>query len=247
MTYPHLSAFIGLFARAVDHDFVASVIGNAGEVLVTLVAPVQNASFLVNGGLVTFEVVTALQVFVTNFAYVELGRRRLGLFSLSCQRQNRAGIRGLDFAVGHELQQLPIDGRRRLTAVAHAQPMDVLLMALEIVAVIEHFQADLAGEIVDFARAGAVDADAMTPEVETVLKVLFAKIAMIRHLLRGIRGMKVLQMAFQIALAFKVFITQQTKVRRFAFLLAVAGFFLLRAAFLVAGTTTSSSSSSSSS
>jgi len=190
-----LFTLVGLLARPMNHDFVSSIIGNAGEILITLVASVQNTGFLVNSGLVAFQIVTALQVFIAYFADIGLAGR-VGLLAVALDRHGGVGIRRNDFAGGRELEHLAVDGSRRRFASVTDDTMNVLFMSLQIVAVIEDLQTYLTRKIVGFAGGGAVNANAMTPQIKPILKVLFAKIAVISYFLRGIRRMEVLEMAF---------------------------------------------------
>ena len=57
-----------LFAVAMHHILVPLVTGDGGEILVTLVASVQNLSLLVDGLAMTLQIVIVLQIFVANLA-----------------------------------------------------------------------------------------------------------------------------------------------------------------------------------
>jgi len=63
-----LVAVESLFAVAMHHILVPLVTGDGGEILVTLVASVQNLSLLVDGLAMTLQIVIVLQIFVANLA-----------------------------------------------------------------------------------------------------------------------------------------------------------------------------------
>ena len=74
----HLLAFVGLFAGSVYHDLMPAIIGDAGKVFVAFVASVQNTRFLVHGGFVPLQIVTALQILIANLANKGFDGARVG-------------------------------------------------------------------------------------------------------------------------------------------------------------------------
>jgi len=61
-------AFVGQFARTVNHHFVSPVIGNIDEILLALVAAIENAGVAVDGHVMPFQIEGAVEDFVANLA-----------------------------------------------------------------------------------------------------------------------------------------------------------------------------------
>lgn len=154
--------FVRLLSGSMNHDFVSPVVRDAGEILVTFIASVQNPGVLVNGDLVTFQVIAALHILVADVAYEIL--------------VGRSGVE-IEFDVDGHLGSVVAAALAAFTALAPLadaafDAVDVAFVALQIVGVVEGFHTYVAGVSASVVLHGAVNSEPVAAKVEPVLEVL---------------------------------------------------------------------------